>query len=116
MNSPSIQPQHGPDSAPFAAASEIFKRFLRDVDQVHCNERHAFRGTLLFRFDAALPLKNRPAVVSVLRQLGKHAGKIDLAVAQASEAAGPFQPWLVARINALAPVRVEFRIPSRGTP
>ena len=74
------------------------------------DEGRAFGGAVLGVLQRAFPFQHRPAVVAVLCELGEDAAEIDLAVAQRTEAAGPVDPALIARIDALAAVRVELGV------
>src|ERR1700687_3589131 len=51
------------------------------LDDVMGDERRALGGALLGALDAAFPFEDGPAVETVLRELGKDSGEIDLSVA-----------------------------------
>ena len=93
-----------------AAGREIVEGACRHLDDVRLDERRALGGTLLAVLDAALPFQHRPAVETVLRQLGEDAAEIDLAVAERAEPAGAVHPGLEAAIHALLAGRVELRV------
>ena len=74
------------------------------------DERRALGRAVLGMLQRALPFEHRPAVVVVLRQLGEDAAEIDLPVAQRAEAAGPVDPALITRVDALAAGRIELGV------
>src|SRR5260370_11795428 len=93
-----------------AGFCKIIECALCRLNDVPRNKRRAFPRSLLAALQAALPLENRPSVEPVLRQLGKNAAKIYLAVAQRAEAPRALHPRLVSAINALAARWAELRV------
>src|SRR4030095_13522749 len=87
--------QHAPVGREVRAAGrEVVEGALRHLDDVVADEDGAFARALLGVLDAAFPLQHRPALEAVLRELGKDAAEINLAVAERAEAACPVDPGL----------------------
>src|SRR5271157_4268106 len=90
-------------------AGEVVKRLVGDADDVVLDELGALARPVLRVLEAAFPFEHRPGRISVLRHLGEDAGKIDLPVAERAETPRALDPRRVARIDALAPGRIELR-------
>src|SRR4051794_16446154 len=104
-------PQHASNLARVDfARGKIVERFLRYLDDVALDERRTFGSALLRILEAAFPFEHRPAVVIISCKLGKDRPEIDLSITERSEPRGPLDPWLEARIDALASIRIELRI------
>src|SRR3954454_8097160 len=94
----SFQAQHPPIGSRIrAGAREVIERVLGHADDVALDELRAFRRALLRVLDAALPFEHCPAVVVVLRELGKDAVEVDLAIAERAEAPRALDPGLITR-------------------
>src|SRR5271166_246893 len=91
-------------------AGEIVERLLGDADDVLRDELGALAPPVFRVLETALPFQHRPGGIAVLRHLGENAGKIDLPVAERTEAPGPLDPRRIARIDALPSVRIELRV------
>jgi len=92
------------------APGEVVEGVLGDADDVALDERRALGRALLGMLEGAFPLEHRPAVVVVLGELGEDRAEIDVPVAQRAKAPRALDPALEARVDALAPVRVELGV------
>src|SRR5271165_250047 len=92
------------------AAGEIVERLVGNADEVVLDEFGAFARAVLRVLEAAFPFQHRPGRIAVLCHLGEDAGEIDLAVAERTEAPCTLDPGRVARIDPLAPARIEFGV------
>src|SRR5208337_2497268 len=77
-------------------AGEIVERLLGDADDVLRDELGALARPVFRVLETALPFQHRPGGIAVLRHLGENAGKIDLPVAERTEAPRPFDPRRIA--------------------
>src|SRR5271166_725236 len=91
-------------------AGEIVERLLGDADDVLRDELGALAPPVFRVLETALPFQHRPGGIAVLRHLGENAGKIDLPVAERTEAPRPFDPRRIARVDALPPGRIELGV------
>src|SRR5271166_4471836 len=108
---PSLQSERAPDLLLVdRGAGEIVERLLGHADHVMLDELGALGRAVLGVLEAAFPLQHRPRRVTVLRHLGEDAGKIDLPVAERAETPRALDPRRVARIDALAPGRIELGV------
>src|SRR5215469_14911486 len=105
------QPEHSAIRFPVGAGlGKIIKRALRRCDDVTGYKGRALFCPLLAIFQAAFPFEDRPSGKVILCQLGEDRGKIDLAVAQRTEAPGARNPGLISAIDSLAATWPELRI------
>src|SRR6266850_8134678 len=74
------------------------------------DKRRPFRGSLLAALDATLPLQHGPPIKSILRQLGKYAAEIYLAISRRAKPPCSIYPGLIAAVNALPACRTKLRI------
>jgi len=81
-----------------------------DLDDVVADEGGTFARTLVLMLQAALPFEHGPAVVVVLRELGKDRAEVDVAVARRTKPPRPVDPFLIARVDADARARVPLRV------
>src|SRR5690606_41955822 len=61
-------------------------------------------------FQRTFPLNNRPAIKIIGSHFGENCTKIDLAIAQRTEAPGTIDPALIPAIDALSTSGVKFRV------
>jgi hypothetical protein len=92
------------------AAGEIIERSVGDADDVVADKGRALPRAILRVLHTAFPLEHRKAIKSDRSHPREDRLEVDLAVAERTKAAGPIDPWLEARIDALAAGRIELRI------
>ena len=92
------------------SAGEVVKRFCGLLDQVTGDKWCAFGGALFGIFQAAFPFEHGPAFESVLGELAENTAKVDLAVAERTEATGTVFPALVTAVGADATIGTELSV------
>src|SRR5882762_10048342 len=93
-----------------AGLCEVIERRARCLNYMACDEWSTLGRTLLGALDAAFPLEDRPAVEIILRELGKNAVEINLAVAGRTKTSGAIDPGLITTVDALASGGIKLRV------
>src|SRR5258708_38994491 len=84
-----------------AGLCEVIERRARCLNYMACDEWSALGSALLGALDAAFPFEDRPTVEIILRELGKNAVEINLAVAGRTKTSGAVDPGLIAAVHTL---------------